>query len=203
MMATPATDAAHEPRRDGHVARTNWGWFLFRGLLAIALGVLAMMFPWSALFTFTLVFAAFALADGIASLISGFRGASHHSERWGSLIIRGIAGILIGVLFIALPSLSTFTYAFVALAMVAAWSIITGIFEIVTAARMHREMKGEWLLVIAGVFGILLGLAILYMMWVSPVATIVSVAILIGLYALFAGVVLVIQAFRLKKRAAA
>jgi uncharacterized membrane protein HdeD (DUF308 family) len=68
---------------------------------------------------------------------------------------------------------------------------------------MHREMKGERLLVIAGVFGILHRLAILYMMWVSPVATIVSVAILIGLYALFAGVVLVIQAFRLKKRTAA
>lgn len=201
-MASPVLDAAPEPRRDGHVARRNWGWFLFRGLLAVALGLLAMVFPWSALFTFTLVFAAFALADGIASIVSGIRGAQHHSERWGSLIFRGIAGILVAILFIAMPSLSTFTYAFVALAMVAAWAILTGVLEVVAAVRMRREIEGEGLLAIAGVLSILLGVAILYMMWASPVATIVSVAILIGLYALFAGIVLIIQAFRLRKRQA-
>jgi uncharacterized membrane protein HdeD (DUF308 family) len=199
-MATPAPDAAYEPRRNGHVVRSNWGWVLFRGILAIALGVLAMVFPWSALFTFTLVFAAFAFADGVASIISGVRGARHHSERWGALIFRGIAGLIIAIAFIALPILSTFTYAFVALAMIAAWAILTGIFEIVSAMRMRREIEGEWMMAIAGVLSILLGIAILYMMWASPVATIVSAAILIGLYALFAGIVLIIQAFRLRAR---
>jgi uncharacterized membrane protein HdeD (DUF308 family) len=47
---------------------------VFRGALALLLGVVTILFPLNALFAFTLVFAAYAGADGILSLIAGVRG---------------------------------------------------------------------------------------------------------------------------------
>ena len=36
----------------------NWGWFMLRGVLALLLGVGAIVFPVTAVFAFTMVFAA-------------------------------------------------------------------------------------------------------------------------------------------------
>jgi uncharacterized membrane protein HdeD (DUF308 family) len=55
--------------------RRNWGWIVFRGVLALALGVVSFLFPLSALFAFAMVFAAYAGADGILSMVAAVRGA--------------------------------------------------------------------------------------------------------------------------------
>ena len=96
----------------------NWGWFLLRGILALLLGVAALMWPLSAVFAFTLVFAAYAFVDGIMSLIAGVRGA-RAGERWGALVFRGITGILVGVIFVLLPMVATITYAFLSIVFLA------------------------------------------------------------------------------------
>jgi uncharacterized membrane protein HdeD (DUF308 family) len=177
----------------------NWKWFLLRGVLAILLGVLAILFPFSALFAFATVFAAFVFADGIFSLISGIRGAGHRGERWGALVFRGIVGIAIGVLFVLMPFVTTVSYALATLAIVAAWAIVTGIFEIAAAIRLRREIEGEWLLALVGALSILLGIAIPVILWMNPLATILSVAWVIGIYALAAGVALIALAIRLRR----
>jgi len=183
----------------GVVLRHNWGWFFFRGVLAIALGVVALLFPFSAVIAFTILFAAFAFVDGIASIISGIVGARHKEERWWLLVLSGLVGVAVGVLFILMPGLATLTYAIVNLALVAAWAIITGVLELTAAVRLRKEIKGEWLLALAGIFSIALGIVFVWIMLSDPLATLLSVAWIIGFYALAAGVVLVIQALRLRK----
>ena len=183
----------------GVVLRNNWGWFLFRGVLAIALGVVALLFPFSAVIAFTILFAAFAFVDGIASIISGIVGARHKAERGWLLVLSGLVGVAVGVLFILMPALATLTYAIVNLALVAAWAIITGVLELTAAVRLRKEIKGEWLLALAGIFSIALGIAFVWIMLSDPLATLLSVAWIIGFYALAAGVVLVVQALRLRK----
>ena len=178
----------------------NWGWFLLRGILALVLGVAAFMWPLSAVFAFTLVFAAYAFVDGIMSLIAGVRGA-RAGERWGALVFRGITGILVGVIFVLLPMVATVTYAFLSIVFLAVWSIIAGVFEIAAAVRLRKEIEGEWLLGLAGLFSVLLGIAILVLVLPNPVATILSAAWLIAIYASATGIALIIQAFRLKSRA--
>lgn len=69
------TEASRTEATGAHVPKANWGWFLFRGLLAVALGVVSFLFPLNALFAFTMVFAAFAFVEGVASLGSGIKGA--------------------------------------------------------------------------------------------------------------------------------
>jgi uncharacterized membrane protein HdeD (DUF308 family) len=182
------------------LAKHNWGWFMVRGVLALILGVCAVMFPLSALFAFTLVFAAYCFVDGIASLVAGIRGAQA-GERWGALVFRGVTGILIGLIFLLLPMIATVTYAFLSIVMLAIWSILTGLFEISAAIRLRKEIEGEWLLGLSGAVSLLLGIGIVALVLPSPAATILSAAWLIAIYAFVVGVALVAQAFRLKSKA--
>src|SRR3546814_20977218 len=69
--------------------------FVVLGFLALTLGVVAFLFPVSALFAFTMVFAAYACADGLLSTIAGVRGATRKEERWWTLILRGIIGLAV------------------------------------------------------------------------------------------------------------
>lgn len=178
----------------------NWKWFMLRGVLALLLGIGAIVFPLSAVFAFTMVFAAYCFIDGIASLVAGMRGAREPSHRWGALVFSGIVGILIGILFLLAPLVATIAYSFVVLVMLAAWSILTGALEIMAAVRLRREIEGEWLLGVSGAISVLLGVAIIVLIIPYPTASILSAAWLIAFFAFGTGFVLVAQALRLRRR---
>lgn len=199
-MASSAHSPVDPQASTSTLPQRNWVWFLVRGVLALILGVLSILFPFGALFAFALVFAAFAFVDGVASLVSGIRGARDKAERWGSMVFRGLIGVAVGVLFIAWPLTTTVSYALVTLVMLIVWSLATGVLEIVAAVRLRREIKGEWLLALSGVLSILLGFAILFFLLSFPQITILSVGWMIGVYALAAGVALIVLSFRLRGR---
>jgi uncharacterized membrane protein HdeD (DUF308 family) len=180
----------------------NWRWFMLRGVLALVLGVGAIVFPLSAVFAFTMLFAAYCLIDGLASLVAGARGATEPGHRWGALVFSGIIGVVIGILFLLMPLVATITYAFVVLVLLAAWAIATGVLEIVAAVRLRREIEGEWLLGISGAVSVLLGIGVVVLIIPYPAASILSAAWLIAFFAFASGVVLVAQALRLRTRAA-
>jgi uncharacterized membrane protein HdeD (DUF308 family) len=180
----------------------SWGWTLARGALALILGVLAILFPASALFAFTLVFAAFLLVDGILSVAAGVRGVASRSVRRWAYALRGAAGILVALLFVLMPYMMTIGYAAATLILLAAWSITAGILEIAAALRLRKKIEGEWLLALSGVLSVLLGLGVVVLFALYPLESILSVAWLIGIYALTAGIILVFEGVRLKKQAA-
>ncbi|HWI76668.1 MAG TPA: DUF308 domain-containing protein [Sphingomicrobium sp.] len=198
------TQSRSDPRPSfgGEVSRNlpahNWGWFLFRGIIALILGLLAIFFPFSALTAFAFLFALFAFVDGVSLLVTGIAGATHHRERWWGLLIAGLAGIAVGVIYMAWPGLSTVSYAFVFLVMIAIWAIVNGLGQIGAAIRLRREIEGEWLLAVAGFFSVLLGVAILVVTAAVPGASLLSVGLIIGFYALLAAVVLIGLAIRLR-----
>lgn len=197
--ATPAGDAASGAGFGAALLCRNWGWFALRGVLALALGVLAFLFPADALFAFTLVFAAYAAIDGLLSIAAGIYGATHHRERWGALILRGLVGIAAAILFLAMPVVATVGYALAALAMLMVWAIVTGASEIAAAVRLRKEIEGEWLLGLTGLVSILLGLAVPVALVVNPIATILSVAWVLAIWAVVAGVALIALALRLRR----
>lgn len=182
---------------DSWFAGRNWKWIMARGVLAILLAVIAFLFPFPALFAFTLVFAAFAFVDGVLTLASGF--GDQRETSWGALILRGALGILVGVIFVLVPLIAVVGYALATLAILIAWALVTGVLEIMAAIRLRKAIEGEWLLAASGVLSILLGIAIAAFLYFFPGATILSVAWIIGLYALIAGIALIAQALRLKR----
>ena len=203
MDATPAApaglDTVTATRRFSATLGRNWGWFVLRGVLALTLGIVAILFPVGALVAFTLVFAAWAGADGVVSMTAGIRGATHHQERWWALVLRGLVGIATALVFLLWPGIATLGYAMVALSMLIAWAVLSGVFEIAAAIRLRKEIEGEWLLGASGVLSILLGLVIWAMLFAYPIASILSVAWLIAGYAIVSGIALILLGLRLKR----
>lgn len=89
----------------GSSFESNWPWLMIRGVFALAFGILALVMPLVAVVAVTLVFGIFALADGVASVIMGIRHAKRKEERWWSLVIRGVLGILVGAVVLVMPLL--------------------------------------------------------------------------------------------------
>jgi uncharacterized membrane protein HdeD (DUF308 family) len=191
--------AGSNARSDASLLGRNWAWLVLRGALTLILGTIAFLFPTSALFAFTLVFAAYAGADGLVSLIAGVRGAARKAERWGRLMLRGIFGIAVAVLFALTPFVAAARYALATLAVLSVWAILAGIFEFAAVVRLRKEIEGEWLLGLSGLLSLLLGLAIPLALYADPVATIPSVAWVIAAYAIIAGVVLISLGLRLRR----
>lgn len=179
--------------------RRNWGWIVFRGVLALALGVVSFLFPLSALFAFAMVFAGYAGADGILSLVAAVRGARRKEERWWAYVIRGIIGIATAVLFLLMPVAVTAGYALVTLIMLAVWAIVTGALEIAAAVTLRKVIPGEWLMGLSGALSVAVGLMIVVLLVIDPLTTLPSAAWVIGTYAIIAGVVLLGLGFKLRR----
>jgi uncharacterized membrane protein HdeD (DUF308 family) len=186
----------------------NWWALALRGLLAVLFGLGALLFPIAAIGALTLLFGAYAMLDGVLALVAAAQvGGSSTGEpardthfiepreenqgtRWWGLLLEGVAGIVVGLLTLAWPGAT----AFALVMLIAAWSVATGVFEIVAAVRLRRHVEGEWLLAAAGVLSILFGLAL----FLFPVAGAVAIVWLIGAYALMFGVLMIILGFRLR-----
>ncbi len=167
----------------------NWWMYAVRGVVAVIFGVLALIWPGQALQALVLVFGAYALVDGIFAIFAGIA-ARGSFERWWAMLLEGVAGVVIGLLTFFWPNIT----ALVLLYFIAAWALITGIFEIVAAIQLRRVITGEWMLILGGLLSILFGV----LLFVFPGAGAVSVVWMIGIYAIFFGISEIIFAFRLR-----
>jgi uncharacterized membrane protein HdeD (DUF308 family) len=78
--------------------------------------------------------------------------------------------------------------------LIAAWAILTGIVEFIAAVRLRHLISGEWMLGLAGLLSILVGI----LLFASPGAGALAVIWTIGAYAIVFGIVLIALGFRLR-----
>jgi uncharacterized membrane protein HdeD (DUF308 family) len=167
----------------------NWWLLAIRGAAAILFGIGAFLWPGITLAVLVLLFGAYSLVDGIFAVIAGIA-ARKEQERWWMMVLEGLAGIIIGVITFVYPGVT----ALVLLYLIAAWSIITGVFEIAAAIRLRQEIEGEWLLILAGILSIIFGVLLV----VLPGPGALALIWLIGSYAIVFGILLLVLAFRLR-----
>lgn len=166
----------------------NWWAVLLRGIAGIILGIITFIAPGISLGALVLVFGAYAFADGILAIATALR--SRGTDRWWVTLIEGLVGVAAGVLTLIWPLITALTLLFI----IAAWALVTGIFEIVAAVRLRKVMKGEWMLALSGVLSVLFGL----LLFIFPGAGALAVVLWIGAYALVFGVLFVALAFKLR-----
>jgi len=167
----------------------NWWSVVLRGLFAILFGILTFAWPSITVDVLVLLFGVYALLDGIVNLAGAWRRSRAH-ERWGAFLFEGLAGLFAGIVAFAWPAMTAVVLVFI----IAAWGIVTGIFELMAAVRLRRHIKGEWLLVLLGVASVLFGI----LLFAAPIAGALVIALWFGAYALVFGVLLVALGFRLR-----
>lgn len=180
-----------QPRlRPALPAETGHWWALaLRGVVAILFGIAAFLRPDIALEALILLFGAYALVDGVFSIVGVFGGTRMGTPRW-LLFVEGVVSILAGLIAFILPGLT----AVALLYLVAAWAVITGVMQAATAIRLRQEIQGEWALIVGGALSVLFGLILA----VLPAVGILSLIWLVGFYAVAFGVLLLIVALRVR-----
>jgi uncharacterized membrane protein HdeD (DUF308 family) len=174
------------PAETGH-----WWALALRGAIAILFGLAAFLRPDIALEALILLFGAYALVDGVFSIVGVFGGTRGGTPRW-LLFVEGVVSILAGLIAFVFPGLT----AVALLYLIAAWAVITGVLEIATAIRLRQEIQGEWALILGGIASVLFGLILA----VLPAVGILSLIWLIGAYAVAFGILLLITALRVRGR---
>ncbi len=162
---------------------------VLRGAVALIFGTILMAWPGVTLELIILLFAAFAVVDGIFVIIMAF--VTGRKENWLVMIPLGVVGIVIGLLVLFYPGISFLILVY----LVAAWAFIIGVSHIISVFAMKEHSAGvKWLYAISGLLTIFLGaLLVLY-----PIdATFVFVWVL-GLYAMVFGIFMILTGLWLR-----
>ena len=169
----------------GLIAKSWWS-FLLRGLIAIALGVLLLVWPAATVGVIIILFGIFALVDGIIETILSIVGAVRKLDGWGWLLVKGLVGILIGGVILARPDVAIG----IVVILIAIWAIVLGFAEIAAAMDMPPE-SGRGFVVVLGILSLILGIVILCV----PRESVYVFVLIVGIYALVAGFFNVVLSF--------
>ncbi len=175
--------------RTAALART-WWLLVLRGLAAMIFGVIALLNPGLALSSLVFVYGIYALVDGSFTVAAAIRAATHHGS-WAMLLLEGVSGIAIGAAALILPAV----FIGVAVYVLAAWAIVTGVLLLATAFRLHAG-RGGWLAGLGGVLSIVWGVLLL----ANPFAGAVVLTIWLAAYALIFGVTMIAFGMRLRRK---
>jgi len=169
--------------------RRTWWALVLRGLLAIAVGVVILWRPVESVAAFALFIAIWALFNGIVQIVHSFD-LRPVFDRWWVLLLSGLVNVVFGVA--ALYYYPGLSLAF-AVTLTAWWLLVTGGLASY-AAMVERQMGVSWGWTLAfGILSIICGvLAIM-----NPPTTLAALMGLIAGFAIVAGVVQLIAAYRL------
>ena len=116
--------------------------------------------------------------------------AANVRRYWWLFLIRGLFGLALGVFAIIFPGA---TLA-VAVILIGAYLIVDGIVALIKAFQIMRSDAHWWVLLLEGILSVAVGLAI----FAWPGLSILSLAYLVGYWAIITGVFAIVTAFRLR-----
>jgi uncharacterized membrane protein HdeD (DUF308 family) len=167
----------------------SWWSLVLRGIVAIAFGVLAFIFPTMALWALVLLFGAYSLVDGIFAIVSGARPHGEQRRDW-LLVLGGVAGVVVGLIAFFLPGLTAIALVY----LIGAWAVVTGAFEVAATIELRRRLRHAWLYAVDGIVSVLFGFVVL----IAPGAGAFALIWLIAAYAIASGVLLIAFGLRLR-----
>lgn len=148
-----------------------------RGIAALVFGFLAIALPGPVLLGLVLLFGAYALASGVLALVSAVKEKAEYGRGWR--VLEGVAGIALGIVTFVWPGITALTLTY----LIAAWAIVTGIFEVVGAIRLRKYIKHEWLYMLGGVLSVVVGVLIIG----RPLTGALAITWVLGVYGILFG----------------
>src|SRR5690554_5620824 len=131
----------------------RWWAVALRGLAAVILGVVALLWPNLTLGALIVLFGIFVLADGavgIFGLLSGLQ----RSRPWWVQLLEALLSIAAGLVALLWPALTSVALLWV----IAVWAIARGLLQVILAVRFREWLPRPWMLGVAGALSLLLGI---------------------------------------------
>jgi uncharacterized membrane protein HdeD (DUF308 family) len=167
---------------NSHDLPTQWWSFILRGMVSMLVGLVTFVWPGLTLAGLVVMFGAYALVDGVVNIAGAWHAIRSH-DRWGAPLIEGIAGIIVAAITAVWPASTAIALVY----LIAAWSLVTGGFEIVAAVQLRKYISREWLLALSGVISIVFGMLLM----IAPLAGALAIALWFGVYAFIFGILLI------------
>ncbi len=180
-------------------AQRNWWKLILTGLLAVAFGIAAFVFPANIMFrrildvafgeakpmsaSMTVLAALVALVALVAidGLINLF-GTGVLPKR--ATRVRGVVGVAVAIAAVFWPGMTLYF----AVKLIGAWAVLVGVLELIFARHSGGDKKDRAVFLIGGIAAIVLGLVM--MIWVFEGAVLVSAVV--GIAAVARGVSLIV-----------
>lgn len=163
----------------------KWWVLALRGVLLIVMGILAFQY-WDFLVT---LIGAYMLIDGIGILWASFGPQPTGQSRWPLLLV-GILGIVAGLIVIGNPLFSALIIVWV----IAAWAVVVGLLEIISAITLRKEIDNEWWMILTGVLTVIFGV----LAYMNPVAAGRAIQTIFAIFAIIGGIFSLALAFRVR-----
>jgi uncharacterized membrane protein HdeD (DUF308 family) len=170
----------------------NWWSLVVRGAAAMLFGAAVFITPELTLDALAKLFAAYVIVDGALTLAAGLQERTR-GQRWGALLLEGIAGLGFGAITLLWPELTVFSLLW----LIGTWAIAVGVLQILAVMRLGHFRRGELLLALAGAVSAVFGAVLV----VAPIAGLSVLGVSIAAYALGWGGLLIALGRRLRTRA--
>ena len=169
----------------------TWKMLLVRGAIAIVFGIVLIAWPDATIVVLVVLWGIWALIDGIGLATQIFSPGAGTGQKvlFGVL---ALVAIVAGLLAIARPGMAATAVTW----LLGIWLIVRGVFELVGAFTSSSTVP-RWLLVLGGLLDLVLG----GLFVANPGNSAVAIAVLLGIVALAWGVVFVVLALLVRKRA--
>jgi uncharacterized membrane protein HdeD (DUF308 family) len=162
---------------------------LWRGLLAIAIGIVSVAWPNITIGAFVILFAVYAFIAAAMNALVAFS-SSRAGPVFGYLLL-ALLSVAAGVVALVWPDIT----ALVLVIWIAAWAVVTGVIEVVMAFRQGETAGERALWAITGLLSVALGVVL----FIRPDIGAVSLATVFGLFSIFYGVSAVVLSFQARK----
>lgn len=186
MTVYPPRASSAAPHAFSFALGQGWQMLALRGVLAMLFAAISFAAPAATLDALALVFAAYMLVDGVLALAAAIRAARAH-RAWLWLLAEALLDLAAGVVAAIAPAVAIFGLVL----LLAFWAILSGVALIVASTGMA---EGRWAMALAGLVSVVWGL----LCAVKPVAGAYAMALWIGAYALFFGVLMLVLAFQIR-----
>lgn len=108
-----------------------------------------------------------------------------------TLVLEGLAGIILGLVALFFPGLTEEIIVF----MVAIWAVVVGFLEISSAFQIRHEIANEVIMIISGLLAVIMGI----LLFVFPIGGVVSIVWIIGVFSIAFGIALILLSLRMRR----
>ena len=170
-----------------------WWLIALRGLLAIIIGLCAIIWPGLTFIVFLLIAGVYILIEGIVSTILGLVSIGSN-KHWLLMLIEGIFGLIIGWVLFTQPGFVAFS-AELFIQIFAIWLVISGILRIALSVVVEKGAKKMFLMILSGILAVIVGAII----FTQPISGFVAFVWIIGFFAILTGILYIAFAMSLKE----